>query len=75
MLAGDIASPEHSVTIDARGADAMATQGPVSEGAEFVSGFWIIDAPHADAAQHVAVAASRACNRRIELRPLLGLAP
>lgn len=75
VIAGGIASPDQSVMIDARGADAATTPGPVSEAAEFVSGFWIIDAPHADAAQHVAVAASRACNRRIELRPLLGLAP
>lgn len=27
-----------------------------------------------DATRHVAVAASRACNRRVEVRPLLGLA-
>lgn len=74
VLAGGIAAPDQSVTIDARGAEAVTTDGPVTDADDFVAGFWIIEAPSVAAAHHVAVAASRACNRRVEVRPLLGLA-
>jgi len=39
---------------------------------EYVSGFWLITAPDLDAARVLAAQGSKACNRKVELRPLLG---
>lgn len=41
-------------------------------GNEFYSGFWIIQAESPEQAKDLALAASLACNRRVELRPFLG---
>ncbi|NBU06951.1 MAG: hypothetical protein EBT38_04625 [Acidimicrobiia bacterium] len=38
---------------------------------EFYSGFWVIDNVDHETAQLLAARASRACNRKVELRPLL----
>jgi hypothetical protein len=37
----------------------------------FVSGFWLIDAFDDKQALDIALAGSKACNRKVELRPLL----
>jgi hypothetical protein len=39
---------------------------------EYVSGFWLIEAVDIAAARELASRGSRACNRKVELRPLLG---
>jgi hypothetical protein len=39
---------------------------------EYVAGFWIIQAPHFDVALRLATQGSKHCNRRVELRPILG---
>nr|WP_243738797.1 hypothetical protein [Microcella frigidaquae] len=39
---------------------------------QYVSGFWIIEAPDRDAALALAAEGSRACNRVVELRPFYG---
>jgi hypothetical protein len=36
-----------------------------------VAGLWIIEAPDLDVALQLATEGSRACNRRIEVRPIL----
>ncbi|NBQ01552.1 MAG: hypothetical protein EBU45_05955, partial [Actinobacteria bacterium] len=36
------------------------------------AGFWIIDVPNQEIALELAARGSKACNRRVELRPLLG---
>lgn len=41
-------------------------------GSEFYSGFWIIQADGPDQAKDLAMGASLACNRKVELRPFLG---
>jgi hypothetical protein len=38
---------------------------------EWLSGFWIIEAPGLDVALKLAAAGSKACNRRVEVRPFL----
>lgn len=38
VLAGGIAGPDQSVTIDARGAEAVTTDGPVAEADDFAAG-------------------------------------
>lgn len=41
------------------------------ETTEYVAGFWVVDAADHATALALATAASRACRRRVELRPFL----
>ncbi|WP_168915247.1 YciI family protein [Microcella flavibacter] len=69
VLAGGLAAPDRSVVID--GAAGSEHAGPLVEAPEWVSGFWVIDAPDRPAAVELAHAGSRACGRRVELREFL----
>jgi hypothetical protein len=58
--------------VDSRGAgEAVVTDGPFVESKEYLAGFWIIEAADLDVALRLAAAGSRACNRRVEVRPFL----
>ena len=50
----------------------MFTDGPYLESKEYIVGFWIIEAADLDVALRLARRGSKACNRRVELRPVLG---
>lgn len=69
VLAGGLAAPDRSVVID--GAAGSEHPGPLVESPEWVSGFWVIDAPDRTSAVELAQAGSRACGRRVELREFL----
>ena len=71
VFAGGLASPASATVVDARGGEPVFTDGPYLESKELVVGFWIIEAPHLDAALRMAAEGSRSCNRRVELRPFL----
>jgi hypothetical protein len=71
VFAGGLAAPDSATVIDNRGAEAMFTDGPFVESKEYVAGFWIMEAPDLDVALKLAAAASRACNRKVEVRPFL----
>lgn len=71
VFAAGLAGPDASTTVDARHGDAVVTDGPFVETKEHVIGFWIVEAPHLDVALRLAEGGSKACNRRIELRPIL----
>jgi hypothetical protein len=71
VFAGGLGSPVAATVIDARNAEPLITDGPYVESKEFMVGFWIVEAPHFDAALKLAAAGSKACNRRVELRPFL----
>jgi len=71
VFAGGLAGPDAATVIDGRGAEPLLTDGPYLESKEHVAGFWIIEAPHLDVALRLAAAGSKACNRRLELRPFL----
>jgi hypothetical protein len=71
VFAAGIGAPSTATVVDGRGADAMLTDGPFVETKEWVSGFWIIEAPDLDVALELAAAGSKACNRRVEVRPFL----
>jgi len=71
VFAGGLASPSTATVVDARGGEPVFTDGPYVESKEHMVGFWIIDAPHLDVALRLAAEGSKACNRRIELRPIL----
>ena len=72
VFACGIGAPDTATLIEGRGEGPNVLDGSLFSGIDFYSGFWIINADSSDHAQELAVAASRACNRRVELRPLLG---
>ncbi len=70
VFAAGLADPSESVVIDARGADPVVTEGPFAATDVFVAGFWIIEAPDMATARALMIDGSRACHRRLEVRPL-----
>lgn len=72
VFANGLASPDIATVIDGRDGEAVFTDGPYLESKEFIAGLWIIEAPHIDVALQIAAKGSRACNRRVELRPFHG---
>src|SRR5258708_4833515 len=71
VFAGGIGAPSTATVIDNRGAEAMFTDGPFVESKEYLIGFWIIEASDLDVALKLAAEGSKACNRKIEVRPFL----
>ncbi|GAB3353720.1 YciI family protein [Amycolatopsis echigonensis] len=71
VFAGGLAAPETATVIDNRGAEAMVTDGPFLESKEYLAGFWVIEAPDLDVALKLAAEGSKACNRKVEVRPFL----
>jgi hypothetical protein len=71
VFAGGLGAPSTATVIDNRGEDAMFSDGPFLESKEYLIGFWIIEAPDLDVALKLAAAGSKACNRKIEVRPFL----
>ena len=71
VFAGGLGAPSSATVIDNRGEEAMFTDGPFLESKEYLAGFWIMDAPDLDAALKLAAEGSKACNRKVEVRPLL----
>ena len=71
VFAGGLASPDTATVIDNRGEEAMFTDGPFLESKEYLAGFWVIEAPDLDVALKLAAEGSKACNRKIEVRPFL----
>ncbi|MEV4220496.1 YciI family protein [Nonomuraea sp. NPDC049725] len=72
VFAGGLASPGTATVIDNRGGEAMLTDGPFLESKEYLAGLWIIRAPDLDVALKLAAEGSKACNRKVEVRPFLG---
>jgi hypothetical protein len=71
VFAGGLASPSTATVIDNRGGETVFTDGPFLESKEYLGGFWIIDAIDLDVALKLAAEGSKACNRRVEVRPFL----
>ena len=71
VFAAGLADPTVSTVIDGRGDEPLFTDGPFVEAKEWAAGFWIIDAPDLDVALKLMSEGSRACNRRLEVRPVL----
>ena len=72
VFAGGLASPGTATVVDGRGGEPVFTDGPYLESKEYVIGFWIIEAADLDVALRLATLGSKSCNRRVELRPILG---
>jgi hypothetical protein len=71
VFAGGLAAPSSATVIDNRGEEALVTDGPFLESKEHVAGFWIIEAADLDVALRLAAEGSKACNRKVEVRPFL----
>src|SRR3954466_1685611 len=71
VFAGGLGSPDPATVVDNRDGQALFTDGPFVESKEYLAGFWIIDAPDLDVALKLAAEGSKACHRKIEVRPFL----
>lgn len=61
-----------STVVDARDGDAVVTDGPYAEFKEYIAGLWVLDIPNGEDVLALAAEASRACGRKIEVRPAYG---
>jgi hypothetical protein len=71
-MAEGIQSHDKSMVFDNRADAGLVSSGPLHQTEEYVSGFWVITAASDAEAKQIAVEASKACNRKVELRPLYG---
>jgi len=71
VFAGGLGSPTTATVVDNRGGGAMVTDGPFLESKEHLAGFWVVEAPDLDVALDLAAAGSKACHRKVEVRPFL----
>ena len=71
VFAAGLADPTASTVVDGRGDEPVFTDGPFAETKEWAAGLWIIEAADLDVALALMTEGSRACNRRLEIRPLL----
>jgi hypothetical protein len=69
VFAGGLAAPGAATVIDNRGGEALFTDGPFVESKEYLAGLWIIEAADLDVALRLAAEGSKACNRKVEVRP------
>jgi hypothetical protein len=69
VFAGGLAAPGTATVIDNRGGEALFTDGPFVESKEYLGGLWIIEAADLDVALKLAAEGSKACNRKVEVRP------
>ena len=71
VFAAGLSSPSSATVIDNRGGVPVFTDGPFLESKEYLAGLWIMEASDLDVALKLAAEGSKACNRRIEVRPIL----
>jgi hypothetical protein len=72
IFAAGLAVLERAEVIDNRNDANLSTGKPLFANKENFSGFWLIKAESIEAARKLAFAGFKACNRKVELRPLLG---
>lgn len=70
IFAWGLQAPETATVIDNRNGSNTETGKPLFDSKEHYSGLWIIEAADAATAKKLAFEASKACNRKVELRPL-----
>lgn len=71
VFAAGLGDPSTATVIDNRRGKALVTDGPFLESKEHLAGFWILEAADLDAALRLATEGSLACNRKVEVRPIL----
>jgi hypothetical protein len=71
VMAAGVMGPDHSIVVDNRGSEPLVTNGPLHQVSEYMSGFWIVEVADHETAVRLATDGSRACNRKVELRPFI----
>jgi hypothetical protein len=71
VFAGGLGAPSSATVIDNRNEEPLFTDGPFVESKEYLVGFWVMEAADLDVALKLAAAGSKACNRKVEVRPFL----
>ena len=71
VFAGGLGSPDSATVVDSRSGEPVFSDGPFVESKEYLAGFWIIEADDLDVALKLAAEGSKACHRKIEVRPFL----
>ena len=67
-----LAWPDAAKLVRSDGVSApVVTDGPFLESKEYLAGFWIMEAADLDVVLKLAADGSKACNRKIEVRPFL----
>jgi hypothetical protein len=69
VFANGLENPNTATLVDGQGETPIFTDGPYVESKEYVIGLWVIDAPDLDVALKLAAEGSKACRRRLEVRP------
>ena len=70
IFAWGLQAPETATVIDNRNGACTETGKPLFDAKEHYSGLWLIEADSPETAKKLAYEASKACNRKVELRPL-----
>jgi hypothetical protein len=71
ITAAGIQPGSQATVIDNRNNKGEVTPGSLFDAPEFYSGFWIIEADSEEVGHQLAMEGSRACNRKVELRPYI----
>jgi hypothetical protein len=71
VMAAGLADPSRATLIDNTSGAGKVEPGSLFKEDDFYSGFWIIDAESEATAAELALQGSKACNRKVELRPFL----
>ncbi|WP_103352021.1 YciI family protein [Amycolatopsis sp. CA-128772] len=69
VFAGGLADTDAATVVDHRGEQVVVSDGPFVESKEYLAGFWVWEAPDLDVVLELAAEASKACDRKIEVRP------
>jgi hypothetical protein len=71
VFGAGVGGPSTATVVDNRGSKAVITDGPFVESKEYLAGFWVVESPDLDVALKLAEDGSKACNRKVEVRPFL----
>ena len=71
VFAGGLGAPTRPPSSTTEAREAIFTDGPFIESKEYLAGFWVMEAADLDVALKLAAEGSKACNRKIEVRPFL----
>ncbi len=72
IFAWGLEDPSTATVVDNRSGAGTETGKPLFDSKENVTGFWLVEAGDQSVARALAYDASRACNRKVELRKLHG---
>jgi hypothetical protein len=70
IFAWGLQPPSTATVIDNRSDAHISTGKPFFDAKENFSGLWLIEAESNEIAERLAYSASKACNRKVELRPM-----